>query len=65
MESENKKVWSRLETHEEWKSRIEKELLLRKEQEKAKIEIENELRKRTERKTAKLKKKKELQEAKV
>ena len=65
MESENKKVWSRLETHEEWKSRIEKELLERKEQEKAKLEIENELRKRTERKTAKLKKKKELQEAKV
>jgi C4-dicarboxylate-specific signal transduction histidine kinase len=61
MESENKKVWSRLETHEEWKSRIEKELRERKEQEKAKLEIENELRERKERKMAKLKKKKELQ----
>ena len=65
MDSENKKVWSRLETHEEWKSRIEKELRERKEQEKAKLEIENELRKQTERKTAKLKKKKELQKAKM
>ena len=65
METENKKVWSRLETHEEWKSRIEKELRERKEQEKAKLEIENELRERKERKMAKLKKKKELHEAKV
>ena len=42
MESESKKQCTRLETHEEWKARIEKEFKARRELERAKLEIKKE-----------------------